>query len=46
MMIACASAGILTPSSTDMVILTSLARGSIDSILPTGTPTTRTSSPG
>ena len=46
MMSARASAGSLTPSSTVIVTLTSLARGSIESIVPTGTPTTRTSSPG
>ena len=45
-MIARASAGTRTSSDTDMVTLTSAARGSIESILPTGTPTTRTSSPG
>ena len=46
MMSALASAGTLTPSFTDMVTLTSSARGSIESIVPTGTPTMRTSSPG
>ena len=46
MMMARASAGILTSSRTVMVTLTSSARGSIESIVPTGTPTTRTSSPG
>ena len=45
MMIARASAGTLTPSLTVIVTFTSEARGSIASILPTGTPTTRTSSP-
>src|ERR1700729_3078401 len=46
MMIARASAGTLTSRSTDMVIFTSSARGSIDSMVPTGTPTIRIWSPG
>src|ERR1044072_2316340 len=41
-----ASAGILTPLSMVIVIFTSPARGSIESILPIGTTTTLTSSPG
>ena len=41
-----ASAGNLTLSCTVIVILTASASGEIDSIEPTGTPTTRTSSPG
>ena len=43
---ALASAGSFTPSFTVMVILTSVARGSMESMVPTGTPITRTSSPG
>ncbi len=46
MMIACASAGSLIPSLTDIVIFTDCACGSMDSTRPTGTPTMRTSSPG
>ena len=46
MISALASAGTFTPSCTDIVIITSVARGSIDSIVPTGTPTMRTWSPG
>ncbi len=45
MISALASAGTLTSLSTVMVIFTSEGRGSIESIRPTGTPTTRTSSP-
>jgi hypothetical protein len=41
MTIARASAATLMPRSTDIVILTSSARGSIESIVPTGTPTMR-----
>ena len=46
MMIARASAGSLTSSRTVIVTLTSAARGLIESMVPTGTPTTPTSSPG
>ena len=46
MMTALASFGISTSLDTDMVILTSEGRGSIVSIEPTGTPSTRTWSPG
>lgn len=42
MMTALASLGIFTSLDTDMVILTSDGRGSIASILPTGTPRMRT----
>ena len=43
--IARASAGIFTPSFTVMETLTELGCGSTESMVPTGTPTTRTSSP-
>ena len=46
MMTAFAPAGILTPGLTDIVILTACACGSMDLMVPTGTPTMRTSSPG
>ncbi|CAG6917913.1 hypothetical protein PICSAR240_04306 [Mycobacterium avium subsp. paratuberculosis] len=46
MMMALASLGTLTSWDTDMVILTSVGRGSIVSMVPTGTPRTRTWSPG
>ena len=46
MMTALASFGIFTSLGTVMVILTSDGRGSIESILPIGTPRTRTWSPG
>ena len=46
MITAWASLGTLMSLDTDMVTLTSSARGSIDSILPTGTPRTRIWSPG
>lgn len=46
MMMALASLGTLTSWDTDMVILTLVGRGSIVSMVPTGTPRTRTWSPG
>ncbi|CFE36974.1 Uncharacterised protein [Mycobacterium tuberculosis] len=46
MITACTSTGTLTSLDTDIVILTSDDRGSIMSISPTGTPRTRTWSPG
>ncbi len=46
MMIALASFGTFTSLETDMVILTSDGRGSIVSMVPTGTPRIRTWSPG
>ncbi len=46
MTIARASAGSLTSSRTVIVTSTSEARGLIESMVPTGTPTTLTLSPG
>lgn len=46
MMMALASLGTFTSLDTDIVILTSDGRGSIVSMVPTGTPRMRTWSPG